>query len=450
MNYKVECIECQQTFESIRSDAKTCGDACRSRYNRRKRREGIPEVSASPVEIRTPEVKSVDPEKVIAGLEKRVQSRYSQLNKAKSAVILKERMIRTKKHEIAEIENEAVRMEKRLRMKDSKILEKFIKPKYEPKQYSGSLLISGLAGFMSQRIERNEQSRRTEIRNFKAACQTRINRLKLDRMDMENAIRELEAGILRAKEFIKVFREEIEKTESRINQLDELRFKQPKPVVQLRTPTQMPVQRPLRKPADSGKPLNGEIGGADLIGMNFETFTLPGELGEFLGELDRNRLAIALTGDSGAGKTTFSYQLARLFLDAGFSTKYFSLEEGVSAIVQRKIASFGLDNRFRITDSGTIKDVRRDAERFDLIIVDSFGKLKAKPEDFDKLRTDFPNTIFIIIFQKTSSGTMRGGPSMLFDSAAAIDIENRDGERVAVMVKSRFGTQGWELDIPTL
>lgn len=77
--------------------------------------------------------------------------------------------------------------------------------------------------------------------------------------------------------------------------------------------------------------------------------------------------------------------------------------------------------------------------------MDSFGKLKTKPEEFDKLRTDFPNTIFIIIFQKTSSGTMRGGPSMLFDSAAAIDIVKQEDERVAVMVKSRFGTQGWEL-----
>ena len=59
-----------------------------------------------------------------------------------------------------------------------------------------------------------------------------------------------------------------------------------------------------------------------------------------------------------------------------------------------------------IEGTGKITDVRRAANEFDGVIVDSYGKLGAKVGDFDKLRNPYPNTIFIVIFQKTNSGTI--------------------------------------------
>ena len=60
----------------------------------------------------------------------------------------------------------------------------------------------------------------------------------------------------------------------------------------------------------------------------------------FIGELECYRLAMALTGDSGAGKTTFSFQLAKLFLDNGFSVKFFSLEMGICGRVKKMVNDY--------------------------------------------------------------------------------------------------------------
>ncbi len=68
-------------------------------------------------------------------------------------------------------------------------------------------------------------------------------------------------------------------------------------------------------------------------------------------------------------------------------------------------------------------------------------------DGFDKLRMDFPNTIFISIFQKTTTGSVRGGSAIVFDSSAIINVQRRDEQRVAVMQKSRYGTQNWEFSI---
>lgn len=71
-------------------------------------------------------------------------------------------------------------------------------------------------------------------------------------------------------------------------------------------------------------------------------------------------------------------------------------------------------------------------------VIDSFGKLEAKADDFDKLRMDYPTTIFISIFQKTTSGTVRGGSAIVFDSSAIIDVQKRGEERIAVMQKKQI------------
>ncbi|NVK65685.1 MAG: hypothetical protein HWE22_13920 [Flavobacteriales bacterium] len=78
------------------------------------------------------------------------------------------------------------------------------------------------------------------------------------------------------------------------------------------------------------------------------------------------------------------------------------------------------------------------------MIIDSFSKISAKATDFEALRQDFPNTYFVIIFQKTTDGKIRGGSSILFNSTATIDIRvNDDGERLAVMVKNRYDTENF-------
>lgn len=197
----------------------------------------------------------------------------------------------------------------------------------------------------------------------------------------------------------------------------------------------------------ASKPKKGAIGGADLINMKFETFKLEGELGRFLGELDRNMTSFALTGDSGSGKSYFSFELAKLFIDYGFTCKYFSLEEGLGKLTQEKLLKYNIGNELILSGKATLSEIRKDAKEYDVVIIDSFQKLEAKASEFENLRQNFPKTIFIIIFQKTTSGSIRGGSSIKFNSSATIDIRIKENERIAYMEKGRYGTMGWRYSV---
>jgi DNA replication protein DnaC len=186
-----------------------------------------------------------------------------------------------------------------------------------------------------------------------------------------------------------------------------------------------------------------ELGGAEIKKMEFNTYQLKGELGRFLGELDNNMVAFALTGDSGAGKSYFSYALSKLFLSNGKTVKYYSLEEGIGKLTKEKLSFFDIGNELKMSATGTLNDIERDADVFDVIVIDSYSKLTNDPKEFDWLRHAHPKTLFIIIFQKTTAKTIKGGASIMYDSSATIDVKKINGERVAVMMKGRYGTQGW-------
>lgn len=74
-------------------------------------------------------------------------------------------------------------------------------------------------------------------------------------------------------------------------------------------------RKPIKRSFISNKPTNQkeeekynkeDLSAEEVLQMTFDTYTLQGELGRFLGELDHNKVAFALTGDSGAGKSYFS------------------------------------------------------------------------------------------------------------------------------------------------
>lgn len=191
------------------------------------------------------------------------------------------------------------------------------------------------------------------------------------------------------------------------------------------------------------------ISGNQILKMKFNNLELEGALGEFLGLIQRNKCAIALTGDSGAGKTTFSFNLAKSFMGANQKVGYFSLESGITETTQEIIEDLNLTgSKFEVFGEGDLEDVRLRATNFDCIIVDSYAKISTKAEDFENLRQDFPNTFFIIIFQKTTDGKIRGGSSILYNSTATIDIRLTKGNhRIALMQKSRYGTENFVYSI---
>jgi hypothetical protein len=191
----------------------------------------------------------------------------------------------------------------------------------------------------------------------------------------------------------------------------------------------------------------------EVLKMKFDTFTISSELGEFLGNLDRNMLAFALTGDAGAGKSYFSYQLTKLFVDNNFRVAYFSFEEGLGQITKDKFIQYGIESKVDLITGATYEEVDQESELYDVIIIDSFSKLNRKASDYDLLRQRHPKNIFVVIFQKTTGKTIRGGSAITFDSSAIINVtaikdeNNIVKDRLAKMKKSRYGTTGWVYSI---
>lgn len=268
---------------------------------------------------------------------------------------------------------------------------------------------------------------------------------KQDLLDLEIEQEDIEAEIERRNTWILSNEKKMERVQERIDELKKLLLP-PKPqhvYAELRPFELAPKKRPKQRRKKGPK----EVTGGELRLMQFNSFGLQGELGQFLGRLEKDRLAFALTGDSGAGKSNFSFLLVLMFMRFGLSAIYHSLEEGVNRLTQEKLMRFNIPDTVVFSEAGKLTDIRKSASEFDVVVVDSFTQVEAKSEDFEALRHDFPETIFIMIFQKTTSGTIRGGSSIKYNSSAMIDVVIRDGERMAIMEKSRYGTQGWEYSI---
>jgi hypothetical protein len=206
------------------------------------------------------------------------------------------------------------------------------------------------------------------------------------------------------------------------------------------------------KPTTKPKLPNGfvNIDELDTIPMG-DGFHLRGAIGELLGNLERYRLAITIEGDQGGGKTRFTYQLADAFADKGYKIGIFSLEiGGKSDLIKRMKNDYimpGNRNKVSITGEAPdgIKSIRQAAETFDVVIIDSWNKLNVDSSVFDKLRNDYPDTIWIVIFQRTASGTIRGGTAPLYDAGINIEVvKSPDGFKYnyAHCSKNRYGETG--------
>lgn len=186
------------------------------------------------------------------------------------------------------------------------------------------------------------------------------------------------------------------------------------------------------------------------------SFRLLGDLGKLLGDLERFELAITLEGDQGGGKTRFGYQLADSFAALGNRIAVFSLEIGKRSDLIRRMREEYVhpsnQDKIFITDQlpDGFETIRKSAKDFDVVIIDSWNKLNVHSSLFDKLRKEFPDTIFIVIFQRTTQGTIRGGTAPLFDAGINLEVVKVDDtfrNNYAVATKNRYGETGLQYNI---
>lgn len=436
----MRCTECNKNFTTNRKDAKFCSGKCRTSNYRRLKKEAsvfnteqkitlgkIQEKQKSKVLILDEKIRLME-QKIIP-----LKQGFSQLKEQEKIALIELKTIRAA---VKESEQEMESLHTILALNDEKFYAIYCSDA-EVRADDLGFLLNGIINVSL--IGFNSEERNKEINRMR-------NKITNELFEWEEVLKEDKFFMKELYQKLIVIRKKLKKqhTEilSYIEKIKELKKQQLIPV------KDMGIKKPIQQINPIGNNgVKNSVGGAELLNMTFNTFTLDGELGRFLGELDRNRTAFALTGDSGAGKSYFSFELAKVFIDASFKAKYFALEEGLGKLTQNKVRFYGLGNDITITGKGTLRDVRRDAKLFDLIVIDSFQKLNVKAEEFERLRQDFPKTIFIIIFQKTASGSMRGGSSIKFNSSATIDVQIRDEERMAVMEKGRYGTIGWVYSI---
>ncbi len=190
--------------------------------------------------------------------------------------------------------------------------------------------------------------------------------------------------------------------------------------------------------------------------VNPNSFRLKDNFGEFLGDLERFELAITIEGDQGSGKTRFTYQLANAFALLGHRIAIFSLEIGRNSdLIRRMKADYLLpQNQSQVFIADTLPEgmdsIRNAAKQFDVVIIDSWNKVGVSSLDFDSLRKQFPNTIFIVIFQRTTQKTIRGGTAPLYDAGINIEVVKADDtfkNNYAMTTKNRYGVTGIQFGI---
>jgi len=164
-----------------------------------------------------------------------------------------------------------------------------------------------------------------------------------------------------------------------------------------------------------------------------DTFRLSGEMGKFLQDIQPYKYSIVITGDPHAGKTEFATQLINAFASAGKTVGLFSIEQGgleskdTRAAIDRNISP---ENQKLVHVTGEAKDgiktLKKFADKFDVIVVDSWQKLGIPSTMFDTLRHEYPNKIWVIIFQQNGEGGTRGGVTTDYDTPCAIKVHKVD------------------------
>ena len=160
-------------------------------------------------------------------------------------------------------------------------------------------------------------------------------------------------------------------------------------------------------------------------GRNFEIFNIENpDLSTFLGEIERKNIGsnvITLTGGAGSGKTRFAFQFMNA-LAQNYKVGHASLEEHPeSKLYFDKVTQY-LDsqaqNNISVLENETLDGLENLINENEVIVIDSFAKLREMDSKFlvDKdLRKKYNGKLFLVIFQQTSDGKIRGGSTSEFD-----------------------------------
>jgi len=164
---------------------------------------------------------------------------------------------------------------------------------------------------------------------------------------------------------------------------------------------------------------------AALQTRNWETFVIANpQLQRFLGDVERKSAestVITIAGGAGSGKTRFAFQFINA-LAQNYKVGHASLEEHPdSKLYFDKVQQYIDETALPNIEAPEIKDLDQlEAliQRNEVIVIDSFAKLQELNPRFllDRdLRKKYDGKLFLLIYQLTGEGKMRGGSKSEFD-----------------------------------
>lgn len=179
------------------------------------------------------------------------------------------------------------------------------------------------------------------------------------------------------------------------------------------------------------------------------------DIDRFLGQVERltkESAVMTLSAPQGAGKSTALFQLMDAFASSGYECLHASLEEHPESYLYEKKAMQYLSKAAmqRITAPNygkeNINQFVNDIEAADVVFIDSMKKLWQYIKKFDldnDLRKKYDGKLFVIIFQLTSNGSMRGGTDAQFDGDIITFIEKGEtfADNYAYHDKNRYAVE---------
>jgi len=164
---------------------------------------------------------------------------------------------------------------------------------------------------------------------------------------------------------------------------------------------------------------------AALQTRNWETFVIANpQLQRFLGDVERKSAestVITIAGGAGSGKTRFAFQFINA-LAQNYKVGHASLEEHPDSKlyydkVQQYIDETALPN-IEAPEIKNLDQLEALIHRNEVIVIDSFAKLQELNPRFllDRdLRKKYDGKLFLLIYQLTGEGKMRGGSKSEYD-----------------------------------
>lgn len=218
------------------------------------------------------------------------------------------------------------------------------------------------------------------------------------------------------------------------------------------------VNSKILKKNEASKPKPAGISGLQSIDSHttLETYTLPNEIGRFLGKCPVNEIySITLEGKQGSGKSTLALHIADAVADRGEKSAFFIPEMGsalAKEYVQKEVSPKNY-SYIETSDNSDLREIEKAAKSglYRVIAIDSWQKVKldgrpVSQYEFDAFRKRVPEGVIVIaIFQKRDDGNMRGGNSPGFDADVNIEVVKVDDSflnNYAKTSKNRYASSG--------